>query len=440
MSRWKIGFNKLIVTPCDFKSRRYYLAGYDRNMVANELLDDMYVRTIWIDDMSGRGGVSISVVDSIGMSNKEVNEIRASLSEFARKSNTRAINVLFTHVHSAVDTQGLWGRGICSGRNKKYMVYLKQKIAESVLDAYNNAMEGKLYYGKVMTEGMIHDNRYPYVHDDNLVRMRFVPDNGTNELYILNIGCHPEQLGKPNHKISADWPCYMGRTIYEKKGAEFIFINGAIGAITSVGLHDVFAGTLDGESSMIEFGIKMGEYALSIADECEIIPKLSFDTYRFNMPAENKTFSIAKKFGLITNHIIKVKGKAHKYEFPTEVSLMVMGCVKIILLPGELFPELAIGGLLSSDESANGTEYPRSTLYELLGSGEKLIFGLSNDEIGYIIPDNDFYLSPTKPYAFWAIPKDQFGKLHYEETTCSGPYAAEYIWKAVKNLVENMES
>ena len=112
--------------------------------------------------------------------------------------------------------------------------------------------------------------------------------------------------------------------------------------------------------------------------------------------------------------------------------------IKILLLPGELFPEIALGGFLKKDNSARGESYERETLYELLGEGEKMIFGLANDEIGYIIPENDFYLSPEKPYAFWAIPKDKFGRLHYEETTCSGPYAAECITNAVKELVKGV--
>lgn len=435
-NKWKLGFSKDIVTPLDWDKKKYYLAGYNRNTVVKGVLDDMYCRTIWIDDGSGRGGVSISVIDAIGMSNLEVNEIRESLKDFMKESNTRSVNVLFTHVHAAVDTQGLWGRAIFTGRNRKYMKFLKDKIKSSVINAYSNAKEGKLYFGKTMTENMIHDNRYPFVHDDNLARMRFLPDDKSYELYILNIGCHPEQLGKENNLISADWACYMGRTIAEKSGAEFIFVNGAIGAITSVGLHDVFDGKLDGKTSMIEYGVKMGEYALSIKDEFEIEPKLEFETDYFTIPAENRILSIAKKVGLITSDVRRVKGKPYKYEFPTELSYMQMGSVKILLVPGELFPELAIGGFLPAKESAKGEDYTRSTLFDMLGDGEKLIFGLANDEIGYIIPDNDFYLCPKNPYAFWAFPTDMHGRQHYEETTCSGPYAAECIWNAVDRLTK----
>ncbi|HQH63064.1 MAG TPA: hypothetical protein PLE55_05390, partial [Clostridiales bacterium] len=117
-----------------------------------------------------------------------------------------------------------------------------------------------------------------------------------------------------------------------------------------------------------------------------------------------------------------------------EVSLMKIGQLKVLFVPGELFPEVALGGFFTAEESAAGKDYEHPPLFDMLGGGEILIFGLANDEIGYIIPDNDFYVSAKKPYAFWAIPKDRHGRPHYEETTCSGPFAAEMMREAVRQL------
>ena len=100
MSNWTIGFSCVSITPEDYTKKRYYLAGYNRNTVVKGVLDDIYARTIWIDDNSGKGGISFTVLDTIGMSNKEVNEIRLSLEEFAKESNTQGINILFTNNHS----------------------------------------------------------------------------------------------------------------------------------------------------------------------------------------------------------------------------------------------------------------------------------------------------------------------------------------------------
>ena len=222
--KWIVGFAKKAVTPSDYLKTAYYLAGFDRGVRAYDVLDDIFVRSVYFcADDSGKGGIVTAVIDCIGLCNKDINEIRARVYRYLPPDTVSSINIMSTHVHSAPDTQGLWGKGISCGRNKKYMRYLKEAAAECICSSVANAKKGKLFFGKVLTEGMLLDNRLPEVHDDYLNRFRFVPDDSSAELYILNIGCHPELLGENHHMISADWPCYMGRYIAENTGAEFAF-------------------------------------------------------------------------------------------------------------------------------------------------------------------------------------------------------------------------
>lgn len=434
--KWFVGFDKQIVTPQDWQKTPYYLAGFDRGMKATGVLDDIYVRSVFLKDSSGGDGVVLAVIDCVGMCNKDINDIRLQAQKKLNAASEISMNVMATHVHASPDTQGLWGKGIRCGINKNHMKRLKSIAAQCIVNSINNVKSGSLFFGKVLTHNMILDNRLPFVHDDYLNRIRFVADDKSTELYMLNIGCHPELLGDKNTKISADWPAYCGKAIFEQVGAEFVFFNGAVGAITSEGLGEVYQGTLDGEVTMKAFGKKMGEYALSITDEIPVDVNLSMIRVERILPIVNKTFSFASKIKLVNNDVILVDAVEYKKAVKTEVGLLKLGKIKVLLVPGELFPELALGGFFPAEESATGNDYQHQTLFEMMGEGEKLIFGLANDEIGYIIPDNDFYVCKKRPYAFWAIPNDKHGRAHYEETTCSGPFAAEMIRDAVEQLVK----
>lgn len=438
--KWLVGFDKQIITPKDWQKTQYYLAGFGRGIRATGVLDDIYVRSVFLKDSYSDVGVVLAVIDCVGICNKDINEIRTEVKRRINSSSEIIINVMATHVHASPDTQGLWGKGIRCGINKNHMKRLKSLSVECIVNSINKAKTGDLYFGKVLTENMILDNRLPFVHDDYLARLRFVPDDKSAELYILNIGCHPELLGDKNTKISADWPAYCGKVIYEATGAEYTFFNGAVGAITSEGLGEVYDGILDGEPTMKAYGKKMGEYALSITDEVSVNVGLSLFNVERILPVVNKTFMLASKLRLIKNDVIKVDALDYKKAVKTEVSLLIIGNIKVMLVPGELFPELAIGGFFSAEESSTGREYEYPTIFDMLGEGEKLIFGLANDEIGYIIPDNDFYVSEKKPYAPWAIPSDQHGRKHYEETTCSGPFAAEMMREAAAQLIDLSKS
>jgi len=433
-NKWSVGFDKKVITPEDWAKKPYYLAGYGRGVRATGVLDDIYVRCVFLKDPASGTGTALAVIDCVGLCNKDVNEIRAEARKQLGNSPEISVNVMATHVHASPDTQGLWGKGLRCGINKGHMKRVKAAAAQCIANAVRGAKPGELFFGKILTENMILDNRLPFVHDDHLARLRFVPDDGSAGLYILNIGCHPELLGDKNTKISADWPAYCGKTIFEAAGAEYIFINGAVGAITSEGLSEVYDGTLAGEPAMKTFGKKMGGYALSVADETPVDAGLEITMVERILPVVNKTFALASKLKLVKNDVIKVDAIDYKKAVTTEVSLLKIGQIKALLVPGELFPELALGGFFTAEESATCKDYEYPTLFDMLGEGEKLIFGLANDEIGYIIPDNDFYVSEKKPYAFWAIPKDRHGRAHYEETTCSGPFAAEMLRDAVGQL------
>ena len=100
-----------------------------------------------------------------------------------------------------------------------------------------------------------------------------------------------------------------------------------------------------------------------------------------------------------------------------------------------MFPELAYGGYLSAAESASGCggEANPEPLAAIAQDKGLRIVGLCDDEIGYILPPNDFLLHPDTPY--FEPTRDKHGRRHYEETNSLGPRTAETIAAVFRGMM-----
>ena len=62
-----------------------------------------------------------------------------------------------------------------------------------------------------------------------------------------------------------------------------------------------------------------------------------------------------------------------------------------------------------------------------------IVFGVSNDMAGYVVPPNDFILHPETPY--FENGHDIHDRRHYEETNSLGPKTAVTIADTVKEML-----
>ena len=87
-SKWHLGYSKESILPPDIYTKKYCIAGNTRLPAnyAKGVLDDIFVRTIALDDGSGQGKVILSCVDCIGLSNKNIREIRKDFPLFQKKT------------------------------------------------------------------------------------------------------------------------------------------------------------------------------------------------------------------------------------------------------------------------------------------------------------------------------------------------------------------
>jgi len=430
------GFSKAILTPTDVKEQKYFIAGYDSNNKAEDVLDDMFARVFFIDDNKGNGGVIFCSIDAVGMSRKDINDIRKLVLESNETGKLKSINICCTHSHSAIDTQGLWGEKIYkSGKNEEFMNELKKKTANTIIKAYKNRTDGKLYFSKIETEDLQYDCRTPETYDRNLNRIHFVPDDKEKkEIFVINFASHAELLGSKTKKVSADFPCYMIREIEEKhKNCEVVYLNGAIGGMISAKeIKKVYRHEIDCKEYTKDFGKTLGKLVLSLNDEEEIKPVVNVKSKQINVPVNNFVLTLARFLKVLNNDFIKTKTNAHVI---SETGYLVLGNKQIamFLIPGELFPELYNGEFLNTETSANSCEADYTPLIKMTDIKNNFVVGLCNDELGYIIPTNDFYLNQETPYINGAT--DHLQRRHYEETNSVGPRVAETIINTIKTLI-----
>ncbi len=436
--KFTVGFHREVILPDDIDTKKYYIAGYGENNPARGVIDPQYAHAVWIDDNSGRGGILLISLDVVGLLNKDVNKIRALLKGFSAQTSCRYIGVMSTHNHAGIDTMGIWGRLPFSGKDEKFMNILFEAVVKCAFEAYNNRKNGDLYLGEIEVPDMQEDIRTPIVYSKTLTRFRFVPDDASNEIWLLNFASHSESLQGCNHLVSADFPCYLREKIRNTTGAETFYTVGAIGGMISMDIPD--ENVLRDEHRLIEstrnIGYKLADYAMSIDNDKKLQPLVNFARKEFYADVENPVLTIACDIGILTADKYTRPDALNYWCLKTEVTYFEIGGKKLLLLPGELFPELVFGGALGADESATGKgdEINPKLLCDIVGDDNILVFGLANDELGYILPPNDFILHEKSPYI--ENGRDKHNRRHYEETNSMGPKTAQVIADAVEDIMK----
>ena len=104
--KWTCGFGKVSFTPADYESETYYIAGYDSNNPVKGVLDDLYARAVYLDDNRENGGVIFCALDCVGISRKDINDIKKLVLESGRLGKIKSINICATHTHA--ESQSLY--------------------------------------------------------------------------------------------------------------------------------------------------------------------------------------------------------------------------------------------------------------------------------------------------------------------------------------------
>ena len=425
--RYYAGFATRDITPKNYKTHPYWMAGYNIAKRITGFLDPLTANAMWIGCGDGEGIVLISC-DLIGLTGYEIKELRDNLMPFCRKSGCRHVTVSCTHTHAGVDTMGYWGVLPKSGKDRAYMKKLKETLRELCEEAWRSRCPGSLYYGSTEAPELLHRWREPSFTKAVLHRFRFVPDDGGKETWILNFPAHPNTMGGKNRMLSADYPCYMRREINRRQETNVMY------AVSAIGATDIGEVADDDTERTILGGMLLGQKACSIGNERLLTPAVTVISQPFVMPLDNFVLSLANSLGVFNARACAADSET-KSGFISEVTYLSIGGVQILTMPGEMFPELVwAGGYESAETSATGEgpEVNPTPLSEIFGDENLLIFGVTNDMAGYAVAPNDFVLDTRMPY--FNRGTDRFGRSHYHETNSCGINTGRVIADACKRI------
>jgi hypothetical protein len=122
----------------------------------------------------------------------------------------------------------------------------------------------------------------------------------------------------------------------------------------------------------------------------------------------------------------------------SEINVFRIGDVCILTTPGEIYPEIVIGGVEAKPGNDFGLTAPVESppLNHFMKGKMNFVIGLANDEIGYMVPKSQWDNEP--PYVYGHSEDRPQGKAQYGEVNSGGSDIAPTIWRHSKELLEVM--
>ena len=410
-AQWSAGYAYAsLLEGLDIFDGSYYMAGTLEVMegrVPTKVIDDQGVSVYAVSD--GVSGIAVqAVLDGYGLARGDVLQIRNRLKDFAAENNIISINISVLHQHSCIDILGMGAPLVpaifknpalsligadldqyVGGKSVQFMNNLYDVVAGAVMTAVNDMETGTLYYGSVDASELMYDKRQPITFDGELHRFRFDPDNAaSNEIWLCEAGIHCVGFGAGADVISADFPYYFKQYAKETTGADVVYVQGAELAITTDHTY-VNTDSSDDVVRTKAYGEVLAKKAMSIDNEVELDPVLNVTFKEVAIETDNQILTLVVREGLI-NSVITKAGLG--YNIITEIGYMELGNkVGVVFIPGEIAPELIWGGVVGADKSWTNDTWDYASMAETAGVEKLLCFGLNNDQIGYILADNDIH-------------------------------------------------
>lgn len=444
----RAGFARVKINPVMGDPQRpVWMAGFSQHRAATKIHDDLWAVACVIDD--GHTRVGIVVLDSIGFFHDDVINVRRRLDP-AWKIDYAI--VCATHNHSTPDLMGLWGKDyLHSGMDSSYLEQVQSAASAALGNAVGALQPARVAFHEIASSpaGLVADTRKPTVFDADIRVMHFTnPANGVTIGTLTGWGDHPETPWAGNTELTADFPGYLrealangvvqgGKTNLAGLGGLHVFVNGAVGGLmtthpTTV-VRDPFQ-VLEYTKPTHEKARAVGEtlakrvlerIATTNAAPTDHAP-ISIRARTFDLPIDNDGFLLAPVLGVLN------RGHSRWKHFRTEAALLTFGDASMVCIPGEIYPEIVNGGI----EKAPGGDYGIEPLEvppirEMMPGKVKFVFGLANDEIGYIIPKSEW--DRQAPYIYDAK------KAVYGEVNSVGPDTAGTIHALIKEFCQGMK-
>ncbi|MEZ6141019.1 MAG: neutral/alkaline non-lysosomal ceramidase N-terminal domain-containing protein [Zavarzinella sp.] len=438
----KVGLAEVDVTPTISDQTPVYVAGFGMNRRANKVHDPIMARAIVLDD--GTSKIALVSVDVVGLFHEFVLDVRKQLKGYTY------VGVSATHNHEGPDTLGLWGSSpFKSGVDPAYMRILNEKIVKVIQQAEANLQPARCQIGKKAAPELLTDNREPYIKHDDLYVLQFLGKTDKPIGLMVQWNCHPETMASKNTELTADYVGYTVTALQKKYGCPVVYFTGTVGGLlTSLDVpikNKQGVELKDGTWEKTElFGLAVADVAMKAVESAEpvTLTPLLARSKKVLVPVENELYKLGWRVGVLKRQMFVwkkttsienaeiSKNLTNPAAVKTEVGYLKLGDVEIAVIPGEIYPELVLGKV--QDPADANADFPTApiepSIFGQLKSKHRLLIGLGNDEIGYLIPKCQW--DKAAPYCY-NRKKDQYG-----EENSVGPDAAGIIAQTFADLVQ----
>jgi hypothetical protein len=420
----QVGFAAVDITPQLSESRDIWLAGYLPGRRATGVHDPIYARTVVLSD--GERTIALTSVDLVGVQLPVVKLVRERL------PNIDYILVSSTHSHEGPDVIGIWGPTyIHRGVDEQYLKQVEDGIVDSIQQALKVVQPATASYGTAKNEKLLRDNRLPIVKDPTLRLLKFTsPATKRTIGMLVQWNCHPEAMGAGNKEITADFCAATITALANKHQCEVAYFTGAIGGLMAPPESLLSKTNEELKQGTFPFAERYGQMVAEVASQAaaDALPiqltPFAISYRSIAIPVRNPVYRAARILGVLRRTSIRWRGDYETIGPPvtmtsvlkttaveTEVGYLSLGELHVAAIPGELFPELVYGEFQEPVDPA--ADYPTAarepTIEQIFPSDKWLLFGLANDEIGYIIPKSQWDSNP--PYAY-GRDKPQYGEIN----------------------------
>ena len=425
----------------------FWIAGMSSGKPAQGVHDDVWSRVMVLDD--GKSRIAMISLDAIGFLHGDVIDIR---NRIPKELNIDYTLISSTHTHESNDLVGIWGENMFNtGVNPEMMEYVKTQTVAAIIEAAGKLRPAKLVFAEDLSQRdsvLMKDTRKPILKATGLHVMQ-VLDTETDQTLgtIINWSNHPETLWSQNLLISSDFPHYVregiekgvyngDKLMQEGVGGVTIYFTGVIGGLMaphpSIAINDPFTGvaysepTYEKTKALGDHIALMSLEALKLRGDTVATSNISVRAKTIFAQLDNITFKIASGIGLIK------MGMPEYFKTRTEVGAIRIGPAMFLSIPGEIYPEIVFGGV----EAPEGREFDIQPIeippiQEFITDKYKFYFGLSNDEIGYIIPKSEW--DTEKPYLY-LDERDTYG-----EGNSLGPETGPLIYKSLIEVIKELD-
>ncbi|WP_339908574.1 hypothetical protein [Symmachiella dynata] len=331
----------------------------DNDQKPTHLAEDLFARAVIFQ--RGDERVVFIGLDVFGMGMWDVDKVRERL----REKGFPNVVVAMSHTHANVDTIGFYGY-----YPAEYVKQILAQTEQAVMQAAKNlspvaglkigSAEMPLAGGRVVD--LIRNGRDPGVVDPTVSIVQAIGKDGKPIANLIHLACHPEVIRlRDTRGLSPDFVGTLCNDVTRELGGQTVFLNGALGGMLTPDTR------LRTQAAAEEMGHALAKFVVAAAENA--VPSETYDVWLYRRPVEYPVTAEA-----IIQYLEKAAPKADfaQHRIRSEMNLVWIGDAQFITIPGELLPDLGL------------------EIMSHMPGKLRMIVGLANAELGYLIPSYDF--------------------------------------------------